>query len=61
MVHAYSRLKRILNAENMTVPELHRRLLKQHGSRRRSPARCRPSGSTSDAGECCLLELPSSQ
>ena len=26
MVHAFSRLKRVLNEQNMTVPELHRRL-----------------------------------
>jgi hypothetical protein len=29
MVHAYSRLKRLLDAQNMTVPELHRRLLER--------------------------------
>ena len=29
MVHAYSRLKRVLDEQNMTVPELHRRLLQQ--------------------------------
>ena len=29
MVHAFSRLKRVLGEQNMTVPELHRRLLGQ--------------------------------
>jgi hypothetical protein len=29
MLHAFSRLKRVLNEQNMTVPELHRRLLQQ--------------------------------
>jgi hypothetical protein len=29
MVHAFSRLKRVLNEQNMTVPGLHRRLLGQ--------------------------------
>jgi len=29
MVHAYSRLKRVLDEQNMTVPELHRRLLQK--------------------------------
>jgi hypothetical protein len=29
MVHAFSRLKRVLDERNMTVPELHRRLLGQ--------------------------------
>ena len=29
MLHAFSRLKRVLNEQNMTVPELHRRLLER--------------------------------
>jgi hypothetical protein len=29
MVRAFSRLKRLLNVRNMTVPELHRRMLEQ--------------------------------
>ena len=29
MLHAFSRLKRVLNEQNMTVPELQRRLLQQ--------------------------------